>query len=98
MTDLQIIGAVLVVVGLVAALVIWRPMRRLGRELVVARARESFRLQRERLEAKFFDAAAATGKPRGLRWKECQFEDTMDLVRDRRTGELLALVPVTIAF
>jgi hypothetical protein len=76
----------------------WRTLRRLGRELVTARAREAFRLQRERLEAKFFDAAAATGKPRGLRWKECKFETSMEMVRERGTGTLNALVPVTIAF
>ena len=76
----------------------WRPLRRLGRELVAARARESFRLQRERLEARFFDVAAASGKPRGLRWKDCTFESSMELVRERGTGLLHALVPVTIAF
>ena len=27
-----------------------------------------FRLQREMLEAKFFDLASTQGKPRGLRW------------------------------
>jgi hypothetical protein len=88
-------GAVAIVVAVVLA---WRPLRRLGRELVAERARESFRLQRERLEAKFFDAAAASGKPRGLRWKECSFDAPLELARDRRTGQLLALVPVTIAF
>jgi hypothetical protein len=89
-------GASLVVA--IAALLAWRPLRRLTREMVAARARESFRLQRERLEARFFDAAAATGKPRGLRWKNCNFEASMELVRESATGSLLALVPVTIAF
>jgi hypothetical protein len=89
------VGCVTLLIALVAA---WRPLRRLGREMVAARAREAFRLQRERLEAMFFDAAAATGKPRGLRWKECRFDETMELVRERRTGSLLALTPVTIAF
>jgi len=85
--------------GLGAALVLlWRPLWRLGREVQVERARESFRLQRERLEAKFFDAAARSGKPRGLRWKDCSFENPLELARDRRTGQLIALVPVTIAF
>ena len=66
--------------------------------MIAARARESFRLQRERLQSLFFDAASATGKPRGLRWKQCTFEASMELVRERATGVLLALVPVTIAF
>ncbi|HEX4590718.1 MAG TPA: hypothetical protein VH120_12350, partial [Gemmataceae bacterium] len=79
---------------LVSIIAVWRPLRRLGREMVAARAREAFRLQRERLEKMFLDAAAASGKPRGLRWKECRFDETMELVRERRTGLLLALTPV----
>jgi hypothetical protein len=97
MTAFQWIGAA-GALGAVALLVAWRPLRRLGKEMIAARAREAFRLQRERLEAMFFDAAAATGKPRGLRWKNCNFEPSMELVRERGTGLLMALVPVTIAF
>src|SRR5262249_42137394 len=93
---LWVAGGAAVVVIVLAALA-WRPLRRWGREVHAARARESFRLQRERLEAKFIDAAAASGKPRGLRWKECAFESLMELARDRATGRLIALVPVTIA-
>jgi hypothetical protein len=87
-----------VAVALVAILATWRPFRRLGREMIAARAREAFRLQRERLETLFFQAASATGKPRGLRWKKCAFDDSVELARERRTGELFALVPVTISF
>jgi hypothetical protein len=85
-------------VALVAILAVWRPLRRLGREMIAARAREAFRLQRERLEALFFQAASATGKPRGLRWMKCSFDDTLELARERLTGELFALVPVTVSF
>jgi hypothetical protein len=92
------VAAALAAAAVIAFVLGWRPLRRLGRELVAARAREAFRLQRERMETLFFDAAGATGKPRGLRWKECSFEPTMELVRERGTGLLLALVPVTIAF
>jgi hypothetical protein len=84
--------------ALVLMVLTWRPLRRLTREMIAARARESFRLQRERLEGRFVEAAAATGKPRGLRWKECAFESSMELVRERGTGLLLALTPVTISF
>jgi hypothetical protein len=84
---------VLVVVGIA-----WRPLRSLGKEIQVERARELFVLQRERLEAKFVSAAAASGKPRGLRWKDCSFENELELARKRKTGELVALVPVTIQF
>lgn len=76
----------------------WKPLLRMGREVQTERARESFRLQRERMEAKFLDAARATGKPRGLIWKDCDFEPGLTLARDKRTGQLIGLVPVTISF
>src|SRR5438552_7085341 len=79
-------------------LLLRRPMRSLGKEIQVERARELFTLQRERLEAKFVAAAAATGKPRGLRWKDCAFEGGVELARERGTGQLVALVPITIQF
>jgi hypothetical protein len=81
-----------------AALLGWRPLRRLGKGIQIERARELFLLQRERLEAKFVTAAGASGKPRGLRWKDCDFENEIELARERKTGQLVALVSVTIQF
>jgi hypothetical protein len=91
---------VLAVVAIgVAILVCLRgPLRSFGREVQAERARELFRLQRERLEAQFLKSAAATGKPRGLRWKYCEFEAVLELARDKHTGQMVALVPVTIRF
>ncbi len=57
-----------------------------------------FKLQRERLETQFFKAASASGKPRGLRWLECQWGQPIEFVRDRQTGLFAALVAVTILF
>jgi hypothetical protein len=85
-------------VAIVLILSIWRPLGRWGKEIQVERARELFRLQRERLEANFMSAAARTGKPRGLRWKDCDFEDAIELARERETGRLVALVSVAIQF
>ena len=76
----------------------WRPLRAFGREVQVERARELFSLQRQRLHDQFLRAAAATGKPRGLRWMECQWENGVEFARDRRSGQIAALVPVTIRF
>lgn len=76
----------------------WLSLRGTGRAFQLERARESFRLQRERLEAKFLDAAAATGKPKGLIWKDVAFEPTLELVRDADSKQLLGLVPATIEF
>jgi hypothetical protein len=90
-----LLGAALVL-GIV--LLLRRPMRSFGKQVQGERALELFKLQRERLEAKFLTAAAATGKPRGLRWKDCQWEREAELVRERRTGQIAALVGVTIQF
>jgi hypothetical protein len=88
--------AAVVVAGIV--LLFWRPLRAFGKDVQVERARELFKLQRERLEVKFLAAAGATGKPRGLRWKDCQWGEEVELVRERRTGQIAALAGVTIQF
>jgi hypothetical protein len=89
----------LAVLFAVAALVLfWRPLRAFGQEIRLEHARELFKLQRERLEAKFFTAAAATGRPRGLRWKDCQWGHEVEFARERSTKEIVALVSVTVQF
>ncbi len=50
------------------------------------------------MQAQFFSAAAASGKPRGLRWKQCQWSELIEWVRDKQSGQILALVGVTISF
>lgn len=87
------------VVGLgILAVWLWRPMRSFGREVQAERARELFRLQRERLEAQFVTAAGATGKPRGLLWKDIAFDNALELARDKKSHQIVALVPATIEF
>jgi hypothetical protein len=83
--------------GLAVALA-WKPIRSAVRAARYERARKEFRRQRERLEAKFFQLAAASGKPRGLRWTNCDFENDVAYARDRHSGELCAFVAVTISF
>ena len=85
------------VAGLSLCLLAWW-LYRMGREVQAERARESFRLQKERLEGFVLKAAAATGKPRGLRWVSCRFTDDFTLARDRVTRRLVALIPVTVLF
>jgi hypothetical protein len=96
MTSYVWIGSAVVALLLVA--IAWRPILTLTREFAAAHAREAFALERDRLHDQFLAAANATGKPRGLRWTECEFGDAYELARDRQTGQLLALVPVTISF
>jgi hypothetical protein len=62
------------------------------------RARESFRLQHERLQEMLCRAAAETGKPRGLKWVSCTFTNGVVLTHEKRSRELVALVPTTIQF
>ena len=83
---------------LILAALLWRPIRkrRLARE--VARGVAQFRLKREQLEAKFFDLAVSRGKPRGLRWIECDWQDGVAFARDLQSGMLTALVAVNIRF
>ena len=90
---------VLVVAAAVAGWVFAVPRIRAARRRArVAGAVETFAEQRLALEQAFFRCASATGKPRGLRWKECQFEPGVTFVQDRQSGDLAALVAVTISF
>lgn len=82
---------------IVAALV-WPPVLRARRKAQFERARREFRQRRERLEARFLELAASSGKPRGLRWTDCEFDDPVTYARDGRTGEFCAFVGVTIYF
>ena len=90
-----IVAAGMVGLAIAGGVLLWRFW---PRRISVGRARQLFVQQREHLEARFFSAASATGKPRGLRWKDCSFESDLELARDRKTGQLVALVPVTIQF
>lgn len=93
-----LLGLSVIVIGGGLVVAAWRPLRRLGHDIQVERARELFLLQRERLEDQFRQAAAATGKPRGLHWHHVQFEPSMEMARDRESRLLVALAPITIKF
>jgi hypothetical protein len=73
----------------------WRLLRR-GPDPRHAQA--LFDRQRPKLEPEFFEAAAASGKPRGLRWKGLEWEPGAVFARERATGRLAALVGVTVQF
>src|SRR5436190_24293450 len=81
-----------------AMLLLRTPLRAWRERREAERARGDFRRQREVLEAKFFDLAAASGKPRGLRWIDCDWLETVTFARDRQTGLLTAFVAVNISF
>lgn len=64
----------------------------------LAEQRLLFQRRREWLEARFLTLASRCGRPRGLAWVDCQFENAVAFARDRLSGELRALVAVTIQF
>jgi hypothetical protein len=86
----------LVLAGLAALVLLAICLRPRG--VSVAMARDLFLRQREHLEAQFFQAAANSGKPRGLRWTGCEWGTEIELARDKQTGQLVALVGLTISF
>lgn len=90
--------AVAVVAGLVGLAFVWKIGRAKWQQAVLDRNRKEFRLRREMLEARFFQIAAESGKPRDLRWSEIEFENEVAFARDRRTGLLSAFVGVFIQF
>ncbi|MEO8496017.1 MAG: hypothetical protein ABI614_13165 [Planctomycetota bacterium] len=89
------VGTLSLLLGALFAFVGWIRRQQVSS---LKRARETFRLRREWLEASFLGRAAASGKPRGLRWVNCDFENGVSFARDRRTGRYRALVGVTISF
>ncbi|QDU96646.1 hypothetical protein [Lignipirellula cremea] len=94
-----VIGVVfaLLAAGLAAVIAIGFLMQKrqaLGRTDAVQR----FTQRREELETLFFEQAAASGRPRGLAWVDCDFGADQIYARDRNSGQLRALVPVTIRF
>jgi hypothetical protein len=74
------------------------PLFRAWRRRKEERALRAFRLQREQLEVQFFRLAASLGKPRGLRWLDCEWLDSVTFGRDVKTGMLTAFAAVNIRF
>lgn len=88
-------GCLLLIVGVP---VVIRHLARAAEDARLEKAKRDFHGQREYLEARFLDLANASGKPRGLVWEGCDFDNDIAYVRNRQTGELSALVGVTIQF
>jgi hypothetical protein len=91
------IVAALVLV-LIVVLAVARPVVGSVRQRRATKALKQFRLQREQLEAHFFNRAGSLGKPRGLRWLECDWQSDVTFGRDVKTGMLTAFVGVNIRF
>jgi hypothetical protein len=100
MSSIWSIVGILVLLPMIAVLgvVVWRRMRMVRAEARLQAARRLFKQQREYLEARFFTLASESGRPRGLSWVECDFDNEVSFARDKHTGELRALVAVNISF
>lgn len=61
-------------------------------------AMRQFRMQREQLEAKFYDLARVSGKPRGLKWLDGDWQSDVTFARACDTGLLTAFVGLHIRF
>lgn len=90
------IVAVFVTVAAIAAGA--QPLLQWLRKREAQRAMKEFRLRREGLEAKFFELASRLGKPRGLIWSECDWQEPVTFARDLQSGLLTAFVGVEIHF
>ena len=86
------------ILAVVAAILVWAPFRAWRRAQEASRALRVFRLERERLEAKFYDLASRLGKPRDLRWLDCDWQHGVTFARDVNSGLLTAFVAVNIRF
>ena len=75
-----------------------RPLAKLTRAAQIRQGLARFPVQREQLEARFFALAASLGKPRGLRWVECDWQPNVAFARDPDLGLLTAFVGVNIRF
>ena len=97
LTPILISAGVVLALGFLAVL-FWKPLRTWQQKQEAEQATQAFRLQREQLEAKFFDLAASRGVPRGLRWLECDWQNDVTFARDIGSGLLTAFVAVNIRF
>jgi len=89
---------ILVPLGLGAAtgaLFWWPQVRTAMRHYRLAEIRRQFHQQRERLEMKFLCLASQGTLPLGP-GMDCEFEDEVAYVRNRKTGQLCALVGILL--
>ena len=59
---------------------------------------DQFHSTRTTLQDSFFKICSESGRPRGLRWKKCEFEEESTFVIENHSLNLHALTPVVISF
>src|SRR5687768_12798037 len=86
------------VVSFVVVGLIWRRWRALASREQAQRAMAQFEDRLHEMSEQFLHAAAATGKPRGLRWTSVELAGPPLFVTDSSSGALCAFVGATISF
>lgn len=89
---------VAVLLSMAAAVFFRKPRKKTSPAAGLTRAKQRFHIQREHLEARFLQMASDRANPGVPRWDDCAFDDDVAYVRNRSSGELSALVAVTLAF
>jgi hypothetical protein len=97
-SNLTLILIAMPVVLLVAVVLAAPGLARRQRRRIQSRAVSGFRIEREHLEARFFDLARGRGIPRDLRWVECEWLEQVTFGRSVEDGMLTAFVGVNIRF
>lgn len=92
------VGLGTLVVAVVLILVVGQPVLKALQKREAQTAVRNFRTQREQLEAKFFDIASRLGKPRDLRWLDCDWQNRVTFGREVESGLLTAFAAVEIRF
>ena len=59
---------------------------------------QTFESQRQQLQEQFFVAASASGKPRGLKWTECDWLSSYTLVQDAESQMFTLFCGVNVSF
>ena len=93
-----LIGLMVALCGLLVVVYAGRRWRTAQRHALVERAQREFPLQRQRVKSQFRQQAASSGRPRGLVWKEVEFAEEVLFASNRQSGQLIALVSITISF
>ncbi|MGZ0169777.1 MAG: hypothetical protein ACKVHE_09485 [Planctomycetales bacterium] len=92
------VAAGILVAAVVLILVVGQPLLKALQKREAEAAIQNFRTQREQLEAKFFDIASRLGKPRDLRWLDCDWQNRVTFGREVESGLLTAFAAVEISF
>ena len=61
-------------------------------------AQDEFRKRRTHFQSVFFETMAISGKPRGLRWMECQWDESVRYLPISGRRSLTAVIGVCIRF